>query len=211
MAYRREDDEHPLYENLYFAEWNGIFLTGDGAIPEPDWPPLDVLVRLQKVIKRDGKLVLWRYQAFDNHAHPGSYEEQLAAHEFLLEQFARHTPNTAWIVEHDWEARITFYQATPDAPDQDETEWKPSPMVSWLRKRVEESDKLSSDADILDVPCDLCAQVAWSPRFEKPLYRGLRFRTCEHCGQEIKESMRLIRYRIGPPEPFIAPSIPSPR
>lgn len=172
-------------------------------------------------------MILWDFQAFHHHEHY-FHEDETEGVEIqneerlrLLTDLAEQFPHLSFLVHTIWLDRTTWYQTTPEAPNQDGP-WENYPArpdlateaakrtegVGAMRQGLAENFENSLGGRGRLRRCLSCGEHAWGESYELPEVRGIRWMNCNSCGNTAIEATKEIRDRIGPPEPFLVPRIP---
>lgn len=204
-----------LLESFDPHEFHGVVLN----VPRDRIPVL-----LAEAVSQDGSLSLWELQHFIHHEHPTLRPEEVEIESFLAREWERilldQFPFLGFVIEISPLDRVTWYQATSQAPCDDDQEFRlhsPTGSIQFSvedcfeggeteeekRRKVEQGLKdwrgrldqlrLGSDG-----PCEKCGSHAG---FSEPViaadHRGVRYMRCSHCGEQLIHSTKVVRTVIG--------------
>lgn len=172
-------------------------------------------IRLAKELMRKGNLCLWQYQSFSNHIHlPTRLHDDwfsgMKISRTWEDSLSEHFPDLRFVIREDPFETITWYQATPGAPIEDETEYKDYMVPVTLSIRLDEGGLGDALKQALDAtkqittregsngPCEKCGQSnGFTDPVQHPEHRGIRTVICRGCGAQLIHSTRSVRYKVG--------------
>lgn len=155
----------------------------------------------------------WQRQAHWHHAHPCDSVDDCRAFElrligFWCDQLMAQMPQRSFVIEIDHGAQVTWYELMPGAPSED-GEWT---FSEYRREDLTDEEFRAIVLDGFDAiqaarvakfarhnprACPLCKVEAGfsEPRLDDE-HRGIQWKTCLNCGEQILHATRVIREAV---------------
>lgn len=205
-----------------------IRIIGEGHNPQEyeglifNMPKESIPIRLAREVARVGSMELWQYQSFQHHEHPfmddDSFNDELQVVEDWKEMLSTRFPDYAFVIELRPTNRVTWYQATENAPKEDDVEFEDySPPIRVDMSSLKELwSKLKDSKSSTEIAAEhrrsfmertprngsvgTCEECQSAEGFSEPFmlegHRGVRMITCKACGKDLIHSTRTIRFAI---------------
>lgn len=188
-------------------------------------PLAEIPMLLAREMMRKDKFVLWKYQSTrslvdfmqrQRHANgaysPGDEEREMAVLEQWKKALQERFPAIPFVIDLAPCDSISWYQATKEAPTEDDDEWTihRSSLGFVVRRRPAEAAPEGASRENFEFtwtkpgfrrgdsgPCEICeiGREYTEPRLSS-VHRGIKLIECKHCGTTLPHSSKTIREKV---------------